>query len=488
MEQDHMISIQNLRVKFPNEKSFLFKDFSLSINPGEKVLLVGPSGSGKSTLLQILSGLIPNAVEVPVKYDSRSTNDSWGYVFQDPDVQFCMPYVDEEIAFVLENLAIPRNEMNHYIEKYLTQVGLHLDDRHTKIQELSGGMKQRLAIASVLALEPELLYLDEPTAMLDPSGTQQVWDTIKNVSEDKTVIIVEHKIEQVLDFVDRVVMIDQHGQLQADGTPDEVFTAHKQLFQQYGIWYPNVWEDYLNKNLNMQNQVTANNSRRLISFDHFIGYRNKQAKIRIDEKNIHSGEWICVTGENGAGKSTLLLSIMQLISTNEQIHYENSLFENDTTIYDQIGFVFQNPELQFVTNKVYDELAYSLKNQHLSNTEMKERIIETLRAYDLLSVKEKHPFQLSTGQKKRLSVATASITNPKLLLLDEPTFGQDAKNTFRIIEILKQLQASGTAIVMVTHDTYIKKYLSTFEWMVENGEIIEKQLDVSSSHQSVKMS
>jgi energy-coupling factor transport system ATP-binding protein len=171
-------SVHKLRLKFPGVQSLLFKDFSLSLRKGEKVLILGSSGSGKSTLLQVLTGLIPGSVDVPMKAESINIPSSWGYLFQDPDSQFCMPYVDEEIAFVLENLQIPREKMQSYMKYYLNQVGLNFDDIHTKIQTLSGGMKQRLAIASVLALEAEVLFLDEPTAMLDPDGTEEVWKTI----------------------------------------------------------------------------------------------------------------------------------------------------------------------------------------------------------------------------------------------------------------------------------------------------------------------
>ncbi|MCS0543450.1 energy-coupling factor ABC transporter ATP-binding protein, partial [Aeromonas veronii] len=164
--------LENLRLTFPGDKSLLFKDFSCHIKKGEKILILGPSGCGKSTILQVLSGIIPNSIELPMKVNKLQIPEEWGYVFQDPDSQFCMPYVDEELAFVLENLQIPRDQMDERIKSLLEQVGLNLEDIHTNIQTLSGGMKQRLAIASVLALEPDVLFLDEPSSMLDPEGTK----------------------------------------------------------------------------------------------------------------------------------------------------------------------------------------------------------------------------------------------------------------------------------------------------------------------------
>src|SRR5690625_652372 len=188
------IKLDNLRLKFPGEQSLLFKSLSLHIPPGQKVLLLGPSGSGKSTLLQVLSGIIPETVDMPMKADEIQLPRSWGFVFQDPETQFCMAYVDEELAFVLENLQIPRAEMETHMRNILADVGLHFDDLHTPIDTLSQGMKQRLALASVLLLEPNVLFLDEPTALLDPAGTEKIWENVKQISTDKTVIIVEHKI------------------------------------------------------------------------------------------------------------------------------------------------------------------------------------------------------------------------------------------------------------------------------------------------------
>lgn len=237
-------SVDGLRLKFAGSPSLLFNDISFSVTAGQKVLLLGPSGCGKSTLLQVLTGLIPNVIEVPVKFDEITIPSSWGYVFQDPETQFCMPFVDEEIAFVLENLGVPRERMKAMIEDGLRRVGLHLPDLHMPIQSMSQGMKQRLAIASILALEPDVLFFDEPTALLDPEGTKQVWDTIKAVADQKTVLIVEHKIDEIVDFVDRVVLFSADGAIIADGPTQQVFEQNEAKLQEYGIWYPGVWDGY----------------------------------------------------------------------------------------------------------------------------------------------------------------------------------------------------------------------------------------------------
>jgi energy-coupling factor transporter ATP-binding protein EcfA2 len=266
--------VEKLRLKFPGGKSLLFKDLSTSFYKGEKVLLLGPSGCGKSTLLQVLSGLIPRSIEVPIKAEAIVTPKSWGYVFQDPDSQFCMPYVDEEIAFVLENLQIPRENMPEKIEELLSMVGLKFDHIHTNINTLSGGMKQRLAIASVLAMDPDVLFLDEPTAMLDPEGTKEIWDIIKKIGSDKTCIIVEHKIDHVVDFVDRIIVFNNNGEIIADGNKEEIFSTYKQEFLQYGIWYPGVWEDYL-KTYNKPVQNHLQEHKEILVLKDFKGYRKK---------------------------------------------------------------------------------------------------------------------------------------------------------------------------------------------------------------------
>lgn len=218
-QREAAFSMTNLRLKFPGDDSLLFKDLSFSVNKGEKVLLLGPSGCGKSTLLQVASGIVPNSFELPMKAEKLELPDSWGFVFQDPDTQFCMPYVDEELAFVLENLNVPRQDMTALIVAALERVGLHLPDIHTPILELSQGMKQRLALTSVLLMEPEVLFLDEPSALLDPEGTEQIWTSIQTAAADQTVVIVEHKIEQIANWIDRVVLFTHDGKIVRMGHP-----------------------------------------------------------------------------------------------------------------------------------------------------------------------------------------------------------------------------------------------------------------------------
>jgi len=461
--------VKKLRLKFPGKDELLFKDLSVSFSRGEKVLLLGPSGCGKSTLLQVLAGLIPHSIDIPMKAEKICIPEKWGYVFQDPDSQFCMPYVDEELAFVLENLAVPRPQMDERIDELLKLVDLQLKTPHTNIQTLSGGMKQRLAVAAALALEPDVLFLDEPTAMIDEEGTEEIWRTIKHITKDRTVIIVEHKIEHVLDFVDRIVLFSDSGEIIADGPADIIFPRYKEIINMHGIWHPAVWEDYIRDR--KQKRDESLHQEEVLRLAGFKGFRQKEVKIYVDEAVVHSGEWIAVTGKNGAGKSTLLQAIMGLLSTEGICNFYGNPLANLKNIHHYIAFVFQNPEFQFVTNSVYEEMAYGLRLQKKPEQEITETVVPMLKMFRLEGEKHQHPYQLSMGQKRRLSVAASIVNGQRLLLLDEPTFGQDAKNTFALLELLEQLRKKGTTILMVTHDENIVKHFATRRWEIVDGEL-----------------
>jgi energy-coupling factor transporter ATP-binding protein EcfA2 len=466
------IKIENLRLKFPKEESLLFKDLSLSIKKGEKVLLLGPSGCGKSTLLQVLAGIIPKSVEIPMKAEVLEIPQSSGYVFQDPDSQFCMPYVDEEIAFVLENLQTPRELMKEKIASYLQKVGLKLPELHTSIQTLSGGQKQRLAIASILALEPDILFLDEPTAMLDPEGTKDVWNTIKNLMDDQTLVIVEHKIGHVIDLVDRIIVFNEVGEIIADGDKNEVLDRYLPLLREHGIWYPGVWDEYTEEQeRTVMNEKEEENP--VLSLRNFEVYRKKKSVVSVPFINVYSHEWITIVGDNGAGKSSLLEGVMQLLNTSGEYYLTGRAVHKKRELFLELAYVFQNPEFQFVTHSVYDELAHSLRLFQEEENTIKEKVSEMLVRFSLVGHEHKHPYQLSIGQKRRLSVAASIMQDQSILLLDEPTFGQDSKNTFALLHYLEQERLKGTTILMITHDEKIVEHFATRKWTIGNGELVE---------------
>jgi energy-coupling factor transport system ATP-binding protein len=401
--------------------------------------------------------------------DRHEVPDNWGFIFQDPDTQFCMPYVDEEIAFVLENRCKPREQMPKLIQHYLDMVDLKLENNHQLIRTLSGGMKQRLAIASILALEPEVLFLDEPTALLDPKGTEQLWQTVQKIGKVRTLIIVEHKIDHVLDFVDRVVLFNQCGEMFADGPDQETLSRYQDKLDEFGIWHPGIWSDYEKNQIG--NQINSEHAECILELKHFAVLRQKQVKFSAEHLCLNRGEWIAVIGENGAGKSTMIEGIMGLLRTHGQIRWS---FDHPE---DHVQFVFQNPEYQFVTDSVEDELAFSLRVKKMDEEEIARRVDEHLERYALEKQRNQHPFQLSTGQKRRLSVASAMINHPNVLILDEPTFGQDARNTFALLDLFQQLRLKGTTIIMVTHEMEIVHHFATRVLTVENGRLVKDSVN-----------
>ncbi|AEH49083.1 ABC transporter ATP-binding protein [Parageobacillus thermoglucosidasius] len=464
-------SVERLRLKFPGKDTLLFKDLSLTFYEGEKVLLLGPSGCGKSTLLQVLSGLIPHSIDIPMKAERVLLPDHWGYVFQDPDSQFCMPFVDEEIAFALENIGVPREQMKERIKSLLEAVGLFVDP-HTDIHTLSGGMKQRLALASVLALEPDVLFLDEPTAMIDEEGTKEIWQTVKRIARDKTVIIVEHKIDHVLDFVDRIILLNDQGEIIADDQAKTVFSSYKDVIASQGIWYPGVWDEYMAKR---QYQRPTVQQEEIIHLRHFRGFRLRDVKICIEEATVRAGEWIAITGKNGAGKSTLLHALMRLIRTDGTYELYGKDSKQLKQLHRLLAFVFQNPEFQFVANSVREEIAYSLRLEKRKEEEIAETVEQLLHRFHLWEQQHQHPYQLSMGQKRRLSVAASIVSGQRIFLLDEPTFGQDAKNTFALLELLESYRGQGAAIMMVTHDENIVNHFATRRWVIEDGQLVKDE-------------
>lgn len=469
-------AVEKLRLAFPGGTSLLFRDLDLSILSGEKVLLLGPSGCGKSTLLQVLTGLIPNSVEMPIKYEHQVIPESWGFVFQDPDTQFCMPYVDEEIAFVLENLQVPQEKMGTRIIELLSQVGLRLESIHTPIQELSQGMKQRLAIACVLALEPDVWFVDEPTALLDEAGTKQVWDTLKAATVGKTLIIVEHKIDEIADFVDRVVVFDAQASIIADGPREVIFSKMRSRLTEEGIWIPGIWEEYVHgerfRNLMLERKNEGTSAEKLLTLKDWTVLRGKQEKLFVQKAQVHAGEWISIIGKNGAGKSTLLLALLQLLrTTGAYTLLGQNVSRRSSSPARELALVFQNPEYQFVTNSVEAEIAYTLQMASMGPDDTERFVEQSLAEFELTERKNNHPYQLSIGQKRRLSVAASAVKHHRALLLDEPTFGQDARNTFIILEKLERHRQGGTTIMMVTHDPHIVANFSTRVWTICEGRL-----------------
>ncbi|MGE6630549.1 ABC transporter ATP-binding protein [Bacillus sp. NPDC077027] len=471
---DSFLTCNNLTVRFFQQSHPVLQDISLSIQKGEKVLILGPSGSGKSTLISVLAGIIPEHVEAEVQGEATLKKHS-GVMFQDPDSQFCMHRVNEEIAFSLENRSIPREHMDGIIQQLMWKVRLNIDP-NTEIQTLSGGMKQRLALACLLALEPEVLFFDEPTAQLDPAGRKEVFQLLKQLADDtdQTMIFVEHVLDGVIEWMDRVILLDHEGRILADGHPKDIVCQFEYEMKAAGIWRPRIfpekWSNIIADRYHPMGEkfhriLEMRRERWLNRYDEArdtilqteklsIGY-GKQAVIDQLQVEIKKGDWVSIIGENGSGKSTFLKHLIRL----EPVKKGLILFKNknlkkwsDRLLYEKAGFVFQNPELQFVQDTVFDEIAFGGRQRNWPEEEVLEKTNQLLAEFGLSRHADVHPFTLSLGQKRRLSVATMLLFDQDVLLLDEPTFGQDEKTSKELVQRLKERQQQGTTIIMVTHD------------------------------------
>lgn len=458
-----MLSLKNLRLKYPDDERIIFKNLNITINDKEKVLLLGPSGSGKSTLLNVLSGIIPRSMDIPLKVDEKTIDNFPGVIFQDPDTQFCMPEIKEELAFVLENMNVPTEKMDDYILNVMKEVHLNADPS-MKINRLSGGMKQKLAIASILLQKSNTLFLDEPTAMLDSQATNQLWDLIMDHWEDQTVVIVEHKVAYIWNYVDRVLVMDDQGQITHDSTPQDILENYTDVLNEYGVWHPNSWA-YAPK----IDKIHPDNEP-LVSMEKLEVLRSNKPLFKVNELTINKGEWIALTGANGTGKTTLLETIMQLIKYNGKIHYKDKQLKKIKDASQHMYFVYQNPELQFIEVSVYNEIFINFSYQDKETAHAKTN--EMLQLLKLNHVKDQHPFELSIGQKKRLSVATALSTNSEIILLDEPTFGLDSHNTFELIKLFNDRVRSGQTILMITHENEIINRYATRTFTIQNHELL----------------
>ncbi|MBM7841021.1 energy-coupling factor transport system ATP-binding protein [Alkalihalobacillus xiaoxiensis] len=460
---DSVIYLKQLSLAYPKAEKLLFDDLSLQIKDGEKVLLLGPSGAGKSTLLQVMANLIPRVVDLPLQAAELTIPEQTGYVFQEPDSQFCMPYVDEELAFVLENRKVPREQMLDRIQELLDLVGLAgLPSLHTSIHTLSQGMKQRLAVACALASEADVMLFDEPTALVDPAGAKALWEIIFRTCSNQTMVIVEHRIEEVLPYIERVILFDEAGQIQADCTPEALFQQHEKQLDKYGVWHPASWPTFLEEE--PASSVLSDSNEQLL-LEEWGVWRRKQQMLYSNKASAYRGSWICITGRNGAGKTTFLYGLMNLLKTSGSYKLLQKRVKKKTAVTPSVHFVFQNPEFQFVTDQVDKELLVGLMKQA-----GEEEVSAVLSQFGLFNQRSQHPYTLSTGQKRRLSVATAFMESKPFLFLDEPTFGQDAKHTFELLKKLESYRAQGGTILMVTHDQQIVEHFATHEWIIEAGE------------------
>ena len=448
-------------------KNAALSSVDLDIAPGERVLVLGPSGSGKSTLMGGLAGLLGGAEEGEASgsltVDGVAPADARGCVgllMQDPEAQVVLARVGDDVAFGMENLGIPREEIWPRVEESLSAVGLDVPLDHSTT-ELSGGQKQRLALASILAMGPGLLLLDEPTANLDPSGVAEVRDVVASVVEHAgaTLVVVEHRVDVWASLVDRVIVVAD-GRLAADGPLRQVLEEQGEALRERGIWLPG--DDVAAEVGPAPESAPASSEAAPIArvTDLTIGY-DQDAPVRSGiNLTLERGVSTCIVGANGAGKSTFALTLAGLlkpiagtveVETSDGTHGDPHEWSSKQLL-GRMSMVFQEPEYQFLASTVAEELAIGPRAAGMSEEEITPLVEEHMEALGLTKLARANPMTLSGGEKRRLSVATALVSAPELLILDEPTFGQDRGTWLGLVRLLRAALARGVTLVSITHD------------------------------------
>ncbi len=448
------------------------RGLDLVIEPGERVLLLGASGAGKSTLLKALAGVLGGSDEgesegellvdgvPPVAARGRA-----GLVLQDPDSQVILARVGDDVAFGCENLAVPREELWARVHDALDAVGLDVPlDRSTGT--LSGGQKQRLALAGGLAMRPRRLLLAEPTANLDSAGVTEVRSAVERViaATGATLVVVEHRVDVWLPLVDRIIVLSAEGGLLADGAPDVVLRQQGRTLAEAGVWVPGFPP-------RLPQRRRARGAALLSTHDLAVG---RDTLVRADiELTVEAGSATAITGANGSGKTTLGFTLAGLLpplageveATNELrgTADRHPIRWRSRELLTRIGTVFQEPEHQFLAATVREELGVGPRALKLPRAEIDQRVEEFLQRLRLDTLAGANPFTLSGGEKRRLSVATVLASGPRMLMLDEPTFGQDARTWAEQVALLAEFVDAGGAVVAATHDRAFVEALADAE-------------------------
>ena len=493
-----IISFQNYSFQYRVQKHPTLKNINLDIYPGERVLIVGPSGCGKSTLASCINGLNPysnpgksmGTLIVDGVYATKSSifelSTHVGTVLQDPDGQFIGLTVGEDIAFALENDCMQQEEMHEITQHVAQLVGIE-DHLEYAPYELSGGQKQRVSMAGVMVDQVKILLFDEPLASLDPAAGKQTMELIEEIQQKTgtTVLIVEHRLEDVLwRDVDRIILMEK-GQIVADLSPDEMLATD--LLAKTGIREPlyitamryagnaivpkngpshvdsmlleEAEKEKLRKWASCYTKKEEQNEEVLLSLEHVqFGYTKNQKIFDDISLTIRKGEMVSIVGRNGAGKSTLA----KIICGFEKPDAGNIIFAgknweevNIRKRASHIGYVMQNPNQMLSKPMIFDEVALALRKQGLTKEETRKKVEETLKICGLYPFRNWPVSALSFGQKKRVTIASVLVQNPEMIILDEPTAGQDLQHYTEIMEFLKKLNEQGVTILIVTHDMHL---------------------------------
>ena len=506
---DKYISFNQFTFQYDAQAEATLKDISFDIAKGEKVLILGPSGSGKSTLAQCLNGIIPNIhkgqAQGQVRIDGQDIfkqsiydkSQSVSTVLQDPDGQFIGLTVAEDLAFALENDCADQSEMKDKVALWAERLDLTSLLNH-RPQDLSGGQKQRVSLAGVLIDESPILLFDEPLANLDPKSGQETIDLIDKIHKEEgaTTIIIEHRLEDVLYRpVDRILLVND-GTLLFNGSPDELLSST--LLLENGIrepLYVTVLRQLGFDTRSAQNlsQLDALDLSYLALPDRIlkdkrdslsdsilkveglsVSYGDNPAIIEDLSFSLKKGERLAIVGKNGAGKSTLAKALCGFVPSQGKLTYKGQDISQDSIAErsERIGFVLQNPNQMISQTMIFDEVALGLRLRGIEEAEVEERVHEVLKTCGLYSFRNWPISALSFGQKKRVTIASILVLKPEIIILDEPTAGQDYKTYTDIMNFLDSLQKQGHTIVMITHDMQLMLEYSDRCLVMVDGQIV----------------
>lgn len=510
-----VIKFSNYSFKYNSQIEPTLHNLNLTIYEGEKVLIVGPSGSGKSTIGQCLNGLVPFSYKGEVTgslaimgqeardLDIFTLSKMVGTVLQDPDGQFIGLTVGEDIAFSLENDCVDQSEMVEMVDDIAKMVDME-KRLQSSVHHLSGGQKQRVSLAGVMVDQVDILLFDEPLANLDPTTGKSAIELIDQIHEqmNKTIIIIEHRLEDVLHRnVDRIIVIDE-GRIIADEHPDTILAGS--ILEQHHIREPlyvkaakyagcsltaemrpsqlrtfalkDCQEQLIAWYENVEREGRTKSSPPVLEVEHLsFSYHGDQEIIRDLSFSIQKGEMVSIIGKNGAGKSTL----SKLICGFERPQSGKIMFHGQEVTGDsikeralRIGMVMQNPNHMISKNMIFDEVALGLTIRGVPENEIKERVEKTLKVCGLYPFRNWPISALSFGQKKRVTIASILVLEPEILILDEPTAGQDLRHYTEIMEFLVELNRQGMTILMVTHDMHIMLEYTPRAIVITDGQII----------------
>ncbi|MEA3325964.1 MAG: ATP-binding cassette domain-containing protein [Chloroflexota bacterium] len=469
-----LVEIQQFSYTYPGAYTSTLRNLDLSIDQGAFVVITGKSGSGKSTLGKAIAGFLfqdeePNFSGKILVNDVNmaqitlyEASEKVAYVQQNPEDQFCTLTVMDEMAFGLENLCMKPGDIEKNIDKVLSIVkGTNLKDRY--LATLSGGEKQKVAIASMLALTPDVLILDEPTSNLDPIATKNIFETLYNLHQwqELTIIIIEHKLSQLKPLNPEIYALEG-GELK----PLASINVYEPGCSEAVNTFPTIHNSYLQQNMPQ------------IKINHLDIDLGGQRILRDINLKIEPGEFIALMGPNGSGKSTLLETMMgfhKIRSGSITIFNQEIPKERTSALVQHVGYIFQNPDHQLFTQSIWDEATFTSENLHILNVDRKSQAKEMLAQMGLISRKDAHPHRLSYGEKRRLNLIAAMLHGPQLLLIDELLIGQDMDNAHAWMNILSTYTRQGNTVVLVNHHSDLTQDYCNRVLFMELGQIIIDQ-------------